>query len=292
MKNILIIYFLFCISFELFAQGNELVFCSVGNDVYVLDTTSVKRLSNIITCRVNILQMKMDKIHLVSKIIRQYLLNSAEQKFYILGQIEYDSTFKVINRNESKVVNPKISEDIKTDSIAVALAKYLNIFLKENIFDLKKNKDKANEIRILDETSDSSKIANSDSLVLKDLIEEDLPNNVEANLGLIDSTLTNTNLFSFEAQSSKIIPETYDYENEINSEGTIFTDGKLYCFQVSSWKNLSKAEREVNNLINKGFNAFIVRVNLGGKKGVWYRVRIGYFNSLDEARENQKKVSL
>ncbi|MFC2083450.1 SPOR domain-containing protein [Bacteroidota bacterium] len=83
---------------------------------------------------------------------------------------------------------------------------------------------------------------------------------------------------------------TYDYENERMITNTIFTDGYLYCFQVSSWKNKSIAEREKNRLANSGHNTFIVEANPPHKRGRWYRVRIGYFNTLDETKQYQRKV--
>ncbi len=81
----------------------------------------------------------------------------------------------------------------------------------------------------------------------------------------------------------------YDFAKETNPTGVIFTDGKLYCFQVSSWKTRAQAEKEVSRLKDKGHNAFIQEAELG-KKGTWYRVRIGFFNSLKEAVAYRKKV--
>lgn len=82
----------------------------------------------------------------------------------------------------------------------------------------------------------------------------------------------------------------YDPSIERNITNTIFSDGNLYCVQVSSWKNHSIAERELKKLLDNGHKAFIVEAQpFGERKGTWYRVRIGYFNSLDEAKEVQKR---
>ena len=87
-----------------------------------------------------------------------------------------------------------------------------------------------------------------------------------------------------EAQAEK----SYNFQNESNPKSTIFTDGTKYSFQVSSWKNKFKAENEVQKLTMQHHNAFISE---GKVKGItWYRVRIGFFNSLEETEAYMKKL--
>ena len=62
----------------------------------------------------------------------------------------------------------------------------------------------------------------------------------------------------------------------------IFTDGYLYCFQVGSFRTKEKADSEAQNLKSRGYNSFVVIANMPDLDGTWYRVRVGYFNSLDE----------
>lgn len=81
----------------------------------------------------------------------------------------------------------------------------------------------------------------------------------------------------------------YDASSERAVTNTIFTDGNTYCFQVSSWKRKHIADKEVQKLIDKGFDAFITEASLPGK-GTWYRVRVGYFTSEAEAKMQQKLV--
>jgi len=81
----------------------------------------------------------------------------------------------------------------------------------------------------------------------------------------------------------------YDTKSERIIKGTIFSDGQKFCYQVSSWKIKSRAENEVARLKRNGENAFIVEANVPSKGGLWYRVRIGYFNSLEET-ENYIKM--
>lgn len=87
------------------------------------------------------------------------------------------------------------------------------------------------------------------------------------------------------------VSQEYNSSIERNVGNMIFTDGNLYCYQISSWRSRTKAEREVNRLNAAGENAFILEVsNISGLEGTWYRVRVGYFNSLQEARNSRARV--
>jgi OOP family OmpA-OmpF porin len=89
------------------------------------------------------------------------------------------------------------------------------------------------------------------------------------------------------------IPRTsseYNAAIEKQLGNMIFTDGNLYCFQISSFRYRSQAENHAQSLRESGENAFVVEANLPELDGVWYRVRVGYFNSLIEARTAKEKV--
>jgi len=83
----------------------------------------------------------------------------------------------------------------------------------------------------------------------------------------------------------------YNSFAERNVGNMIFTDGKQYCYQVSSWRSYDKAIAEVNKWKNRGEDAFVVEANnIPGIEGTWYRVRIGYFRTLSEAREHRSRT--
>jgi len=84
--------------------------------------------------------------------------------------------------------------------------------------------------------------------------------------------------------------KTYNLDSEQNVTNTIFTDGNLFVVQISSWKTSSVAKNEVQKLISKGFNAFIHEVYIPSKKATYNRVRVGYFSSLSEAQEAERKL--
>jgi cell division septation protein DedD len=80
-----------------------------------------------------------------------------------------------------------------------------------------------------------------------------------------------------------------EFPNEVKISNTIYkADGK-YMVQISSWKRSSRAMKIVSKLRRSGFNAFIVKAYLPALGGTWYRVRIGFFDTLEEAKEFLKK---
>lgn len=88
--------------------------------------------------------------------------------------------------------------------------------------------------------------------------------------------------------TSKTKPENDLYkilQTDTRIYKTIYYDGSRYNVQVSSWRNKQKAENEVKRLRREGLTAFLVEANLPQKGGLWYRVRIGNFNSREEAEQ-------
>jgi hypothetical protein len=62
----------------------------------------------------------------------------------------------------------------------------------------------------------------------------------------------------------------------------IFSDGNLFCFQVDVFQEKNSAVELQNEILSLGYKADIFKIKFGGR--VWYSVRIGYFNSFDNAR--------
>ena len=71
-------------------------------------------------------------------------------------------------------------------------------------------------------------------------------------------------------------------------KGYIYKYENMYAVQVSSWKSKSIAISEAQKFLKAGYNAFIEKTELGDK-GTYYRVRVGGFNSLEEAEDFLKK---
>ena len=80
-----------------------------------------------------------------------------------------------------------------------------------------------------------------------------------------------------------------EVKNDNKVGPNIFSDGGKFYVQVSSWKNLIKAEQEAKRLKAKGDDAFIVKAYIEQFKGTWYRVRVGSFKSREEAEAYSRK---
>jgi OOP family OmpA-OmpF porin len=83
----------------------------------------------------------------------------------------------------------------------------------------------------------------------------------------------------------------YNFEFERQIGNMIFTDGSLYCYQVAAFRKRNQAENEAKRWMEMGVNAFVVEADLPELDGTWYRVRVGYFQSFNEAKENKRKFT-
>ncbi len=89
--------------------------------------------------------------------------------------------------------------------------------------------------------------------------------------------------------SSNIITDTtaYNFSNDSFVEGAIYTDGKLFSIQLSSWLQIDKAEQRVALLKAAGHNAMIWKARIGN--GYRYRVRVGFFKTKSDAQAYYQK---
>jgi cell division protein FtsN len=81
-------------------------------------------------------------------------------------------------------------------------------------------------------------------------------------------------------------------ERRVNSH--IYKVDEGYILQASSWPAKSKAEREAQRLRDFGYDAFITKAYIEKYGATWYRIRIGYFDSIQQAEnfENKNKKKL
>ena len=84
------------------------------------------------------------------------------------------------------------------------------------------------------------------------------------------------------------VKRTYNFDTESKINSFIYTDGYLFCLQTSAFKSKRNAERETARLVKKNHKAFVHQANVPGK-GKWYQVRIGFFDTQDEADTYRKK---
>ncbi len=87
-----------------------------------------------------------------------------------------------------------------------------------------------------------------------------------------------------------VVSGSYNVKRERNVKGRIWSDGSIYLIQQSSWRTRRKADRIAGRLRAKGHNAFVQKAYIPKFRRTYYRVRIGYFNSLSEAQIYARKV--
>lgn len=84
-------------------------------------------------------------------------------------------------------------------------------------------------------------------------------------------------------ESSKKSEQFVPSERPVSLGNNIYRYGKFYFVQVASFKSNSIAENEAGKYRNKGYNSFVEATEIPGR-GIWYRIKVGNFSSLDEAK--------
>ena len=77
--------------------------------------------------------------------------------------------------------------------------------------------------------------------------------------------------------------------SKLSTENTSEVPKKRFSLQICSFRDRLKAEKIVEELKREGYPGYVVSKDLG-EKGVWFRVRIGEFETKEEAEEIAQKV--
>jgi hypothetical protein len=247
------------------------------------------------------------------KKIKSHLLMDIEQKTYsVIGAIFYDADDKVIGESAdilssggSSNFSLKIQPNSVFELILDKSIEYLNtgrITVDVGEYAKKKSQEILAKIPEPEETlvgQDTLALVTekTDSLESTALIKETPP--VKETIKTVTEPIKDIAVKTPIPEVAKPeIPKTkkpsndliYDSSKDKVASGLIFTDGKLYCIQVSSWRTKSIAEKEVAKLIKKGHVAFIVSAFIPSKNATWHRVRVGSFKSLHEAKIYQSNL--
>jgi len=70
---------------------------------------------------------------------------------------------------------------------------------------------------------------------------------------------------------------------------TQITPSVTYTVHAGSFKRLKNADIEATRYKSKGFDAYVERSDLR-EKGIWYRIKIGRFNTREEAKKVEKEL--
>ncbi|TSA26563.1 MAG: SPOR domain-containing protein [Ignavibacteriales bacterium] len=314
-KQKIIITILILCGISLYAQSPgqkwESVFESKDQIVYV-DTSSIKQFENQISV-LSITSYKqpqlIESLNKEAKSVKsQILFNAASKKYTVIGTLYYDKDLKILGETSLPGFasgSENFSISLEGNETMTAVFNKSVEYLKSGVAvieqkDFSKNSDKNKERSIPDSqknklsgkqlnktTKDSVKAKDRVALFLskKDSVQKSTQINIKP---YVEKTKSGNNLKAPVTVKKNETVSKQKNESETNPISTIFTDGTKYSFQVSSWKNKSKAESEVARLKSEGHNAFITEGYIKG--ATWYRVRIGYFNSLQETEEYMKKI--
>jgi len=318
-KLILFIVPLVLCGIKLFAQSPgqkwESVYDSKEQIVYI-DTSSIKQFENQISV-LSITSYKQPQLIAslnkeAASVKSQILFNAASKKYSVIGTLYYDKDLKILGETSLPGFtsgSENFSIPLEGNDVMTAVFNRSVEYLKSGVAvieqkDFSKSSDKNKELP--NSESQKSKLSENqlnkstkDSINSKDRIalflskKDSVQRLEQAKINIPptnEKTKPSTNLSTpvLSKKSETVSKQESEGESETNPKSTIFKDGTKYSFQISSWKNKSKAESEVARLKSEGHNAFIAE---GYVKGVTrYRVRIGYFNSLEETEEYMKKV--
>jgi len=281
MKKLLLICFLFQIHvYGQVPNPKWIIIEELQNETILIDTSNIKLFDN----QISLLSLNIYKEPVLNELIKkevkniksQILINLNNRSYSVIGSLYYDENLRIIgekNSSGTSLNSELFALPIDSNAVMVKiLTKCLEILKINSIV----QKDQKNNDNLLVSKRLPPVINNKEIINVSERKNED--NNL---LFPVEPTKKR---IEEQKPITKVTAQTnleYDISKESNPKGTIFTDGNKYCFQVSSWKNKSKAESEVIRLKRNGHNAFIAEVNLPGR-GLWYRVRIGYFNSIVE----------
>ncbi len=318
-KQNLVIVILVLFGIKLYAQSPGQKWVSVydsKDQIVYVDTSSIKQFENQISV-LSITYYKLPQVIAslnkeVVSVKSQILFNAASKKYTVIGTLYYDKNLKILGETSLPGFTSggeNFSISLEGNEAMIAVFNKSVEYLKSGVAvieqkDFSKNSDKNKELSSSDAqkrkllgtqlnktTKDSVNAKDRVALFLgkKDSTQKSLQinNNIKP---FNDKPKSDNNLKepSSEKKNDKLSRQGNKSESETNPKSTIFTDGTKYSFQVSSWKNKSKALSEVARLKSGGHNTFITE---GFVKGaIRYRVRIGYFNSLEETEEYMKKV--
>lgn len=276
------------------------VFATSEQNVY-LDTSNVKQTESQITSLCLTIYKEPVLVGSINKnaksIKSQIFFNTTEKKYTVIGTLFYDNNWKIIGETSLpglSVGNSTLAVSIDSNEIMKA------VYDKSTEIITKKNNERA-AAEVSKETTkgkatvkkiekpqtiakDTVKVVDKRESLTEKFIDKKL--NEESETIPIDKPKETKSSTKNRAKAD----QDYLLSSERNLHGTIFTDGSKYCFQVSSWKIKSKAEDEVARLKKMGHNAFIAEAYIANRGGTWYRVRIGYFGSLEETENYLKRM--
>ncbi|MBI9071683.1 MAG: SPOR domain-containing protein [Melioribacteraceae bacterium] len=314
-RSIVILIILISIG-QLFAQTKKKWTVIKNNDESVLyiDANNIKEIDN----QISIWSLETFKNNKttedgksISKVKTQYLINKLTKKYSEIGSIKYDETGRIIHD-----LNAQTKSSLQSNVSISSSGKVIKLFNKAEEF--LRTGNLADEVQPIKKEIKHTAAKEPEPEIKVDSVK--IIEKVDPNLIVIKGTRKPTFVesepvteISFQeekpvdiAPAKPVLTEDdkkieiaeevgtakeYNVEKEENVEGTIYSDGNLFCVQISSWKNKRKAELQVEKYKNKGYNSFYTEIYIAKKRSTWYRVRVGYFDSIIESRRISRELN-
>lgn len=240
----------------------------------------------------------------IGKVKNQYVINKSAKSFSVVGKLIYDEIGRII-KNNSNPVGP--TNQVNTESYPVSSDKDVELILNKvhqflktgsvtdemasTVDDMDEEKSDEDE-NYDEESSETEEIKPAEPVVTNPIVNtKPKENKIVFRKSKNDSEEipsarpVNDNETPEANPSESNTGDRYDVKKEKIVRGVIFTDGNVFVVQKSAWRERHKAEKIVKALKRKGEKAFITEAKIPSKGGTWYRVRVGYFNSLSEAEK-------
>lgn len=295
MRKIFFLFsFLVLFIFNLVAQEAKkwLVVTDEQDKIIYIDSQNIRENDSQMTVWSMSLNKKLketdDKGRKIGKIVNQYIFNTLSKKYIEAGSIVYDEIGRMIGNTTDSELNrlkgTKTSKAINENKeIQLIYYKALEILGKEDsktIIDLEK---------VVKDSIKDAKIPPAVPIIVEEKrtqIDVTQKNEIEKpKTNVVEENKKNDTITLDNKTNTKIDNPKYDLSKEKKVKGDIYTDGSVFVVQKSSWRNKNQAESEVQRLKRQGHNAFYNSVELPERGGTWYRVRIGYFKTLEEAEK-------
>ena len=92
-------------------------------------------------------------------------------------------------------------------------------------------------------------------------------------------------------QEKKSAPPKAKEKKKVVKKEPVKKQSPFFALQIASYKQKSRAEKEAARWRKKGYEAMVKRVNLGIKKGIWYRVYVGHFETPEKAKSAAERLA-
>ncbi len=297
MKSIKYLFIIFFVGLEILAQAPNSKWKNVleleDQNVF-LDTSSIKKIESQITAlslskfKSPVLVSSINKN--VTSIKSQLLFDLATKKYTVIGTLFYDENWRILGESSLPGFSTKTSTfavPIDSNKIMLSILAECESYINKNPNESVKNNGTIEKINLAEKENtqisvDTHKVADKRELLTEKFIDKKLNEELKFTAKPPEQNIV--------VQKNSVLP-TIKTGEEKKLYGTIYSDGSKYYFQVSSWKNKAKAEEEALRLKKLGHNSFISEAYIANKGGTWYRVRIGYFNSLEETEQYMKRMN-